>query len=72
MADLSGALLDLFECFVLPVCNGLLKVTFISVEMVSIVACVGALLGISHFIMPNLSDARYDMSIGGLEVSSYT
>ena len=46
MACLGGALLDHFECFVLPVCNGLLKVTFFSVEMVFIVAGVDASLGI--------------------------
>ena len=29
MAGFGGALLDPFDCFVLPVCNGVLKVTFL-------------------------------------------
>ena len=43
MAGFDGALLDPFD-FVLPSCNGLLKVTFFCVEMVSIVAGVKASL----------------------------
>ena len=72
MAGFYGMLLDLIECFVLPVCNSLLKVTFFSVEMVSIVAGVGASLGTLNSVMPNLSDAGYDNSIGGLVASSNT
>ena len=60
MADLSGVLLDLFECFVLPACNGLLNVIFFDVETVSTAAGVVASFGTLNLMMPNLSDARYD------------
>ena len=40
MADFGGALLDLADCFVLPVSSGVLKVTLIFVEMVSTAAGV--------------------------------
>ena len=45
MADFGGALLDLADCFVLPVSSGVLKVAFFFVEMVSIAAGVVALFG---------------------------
>ena len=72
MADYSGVLLDLFSCFVLPACHGLLKVTFFDVEMVSIAAGVDVSLGTLNSMMPNISDSGYDNSIGGLMVSSNT
>ena len=72
MADFGGALLDLTECFVLPVCSGVLKVTFFFVEMVSIAAGFVASFGTSNLMMPNLSDAGYDNRIGGLVLCSNT
>ena len=72
IAGFDGALVDFFDCFVLPACNGLLKVTFFSMEMVSIVAGVDASLGTLNSMMPNLSDAGYDNSIAVLVVSSNT
>ena len=65
MASFGGALLDPFDCFVLPVCNGLLQVTFFFVEMMSIVAGAEASLGTLNSMMPNLSDAGYANSTGG-------
>ena len=57
MAGFGGALLDLLESFCLSACNDLLQMTFFSVEMVSLVADVGASLGTLNLMMPNLSDA---------------
>ena len=68
----GGVLLEPFDCFVLPVCNGSLKVTFFFVEMVSIVVGVVASFGTINSVMPNLSDGGHDNSIGGLVVSSNT
>ena len=67
MADFSGALLGLFAD--LPAISGLLKVTFLSVVMVSTAAGDDASLGTLNLMMPNLSEAGYDSSIGGLVVS---
>ena len=72
VVDFSVSLLHLFEPFVLPVCNGLLKVTSFSVEMVSTAAGVDASLGTLNSMMPNLSDSGYNDCIGGLVVSSNT
>ena len=61
--DLLNSLLDL------PVSSGLLKVTFLVVEMVSTAMADGASLGTLNSMMPNLSDAEYESSIGGFVVS---
>ena len=53
----------------LPVSSGLLKVTFLVVETVSIATADGASLGTLNSMMPNLSDAEYESSIGGFVVS---
>ena len=67
MADFSVVL---WEPLVdLPVSSGLLKVTFLVVEMVSTAMADGALLGTLNSMMPNLSDAEYESSIGGFVVS---
>ena len=63
MADFSGFLLDPFVD--LPVSSGLLKVTFLLVVMVSTSMEDSASLGTLNSMMPNLSDAEYDSSIGG-------
>ena len=67
MADFSVFLLDPFAD--LPVISGLLKVTFLLVVMVSTAMADGASLGTLNSMMPNLSDAEYDSSIGGFVVS---
>ena len=71
MADFNGALLGLPRCLVLLVCNGVLKVTLF-VEMVSIAAVSIASFGTLNSMIPSLSEAAYDRSIGGLVVSSKT
>ena len=67
MADFSSFLFDPFVD--LPVSSGLLKVTFLLVVMVSTVMVDGASLGTLNLMIPNLSDAEYDSSIGGFVVS---
>ena len=42
MAGFGGVLLDPIDCFVLPACSGVLKVTFFFVKTVSIAAGVVA------------------------------
>ena len=71
MADFNGALLGLPRCLVLLVCNGVLKVTLL-VEMVSIAAGNIASFGTLNSMIPNLSEAACNKSIGGLVVSSNT
>ena len=72
MAGFDDALLDPFDWFALPMCNGVLKGTFFFAEMVSIAAGVVASFGTLNLMKPNLSAAGYDNSIGGLVVSSNT
>ena len=72
MADSGSVLLDLADCFILPACSGVLKVTFFFVVMVSIAAGIVASYGTLNSMMPNLSDFVYDNKIGGLVVSSIT
>ena len=72
MADFGGALVGLADCFVFPVCSGVLKVTFFFVDMVSIATGVVASFGTLNLMMPNLSDVGYDNKIGRLVVSSHT
>ena len=67
MADFGVFLLDAFVD--LPVTRGLLKVTFLVVEMVSTARADGASLGTLNLMMPNLSDAEYESSISGFVVS---
>ena len=67
MTDFSGFLLDPFVDF--PISSRLLKVTFLLVVMVSTATVDGASLGILNSVMPYLSDADYDSSIGGFVVS---
>ena len=67
MAYFGVFLLDAFVD--LPVTSGLLKVTFLVVEMVSTATVDGTSLGTLNVMMPNLSDAEYDSSIGGFVVS---
>ena len=67
MADFSVFLLDPFVD--LPVTSRLLKVTFLVVEMVSTATVDGASLGTLNSMMPNLSDAEHESSIGGFGVS---
>ena len=67
MADFSGFLfVPLVD---LPVSSGLLKVTFLLVIMVSTAMADGVSLGTLNSMMPNLSDAEYNSSIGGFVVS---
>ena len=67
MADFSVVLWDPLKD--LPVSSRLLKVTFLVVEMVSTAMADGASLGTLNSMMPNLSDAEYESSIGGFVVS---
>ena len=67
MADFRVFLLDPFVD--LPVTSRLLKVTFLVVEMVSTAMVDGASLDTLNSMIPNLSDAEYDSSIGGFEIS---
>ena len=71
MADFNGASLGLPVCLVLLVCNGVLKVTLL-VEIVSIAAGNIASFGTLNSMIPSLSEAAYDNSMGGLVVSSNT
>ena len=67
MAGFSVVLLDPFVY--LPDTSGLLKVTFLVVEMVSTAMADGASLGTLNSMMPNLSDAEYESRISGFVVS---
>ena len=67
MADFGVLLLD--PIIDLPVTSRLLKVTFLVVEMVSTAMADGASFGTLNSMMPNLSDAEYESSIGGFVVS---
>ena len=67
MVDFSVFLLDPFVD--LPVISGLLKVTFLVVEMVSTAMEDGASLGTLNSMIPNLCDAEYDSNIGGFVIA---
>ena len=67
MADFSVILLD--PLIDLTLTSRLLKVTFLVVEMVSTAMTDGASLGTLNSMMPNLSNAEYESSIGGFVVS---
>ena len=67
---MAGFSVVLWDPFVdLPDTSGLLKVTFLVVEMVSTAMVDGASLGTLNSMMPNLSDAEYESRIGGFVVS---
>ena len=63
MTDLGVLLLRLFGCTSFSVCSGLLKVTFLVVDMASWAQDVEALLGTLNSNIPSLSDVAYESSI---------
>ena len=67
MAGFSVVLLD--PLVNLPDTSGMLKVTFLVVEIVSTAMADGASLGTLNSMMPNLSDAEYESRIDRFVVS---